>query len=209
MSGSGITEREWFEQWREPSLFFHAADTSMSAVGLPDVFMKRQWNYLLEAWAAGKFATLLAEHNNVEVRLGRKEADPDFCLRTNDTMMPFELTELIEADRKRGKEYYSASQYGRTVFVAFDPHLKIEEFFGMMKKSLKKKAGRSYEPKRHLLLYNNIAFSHDIRSNLYSIYQSASAFENEFESLWIMSGDYAVSAWPSTKYGNLLSVGKQ
>jgi hypothetical protein len=209
MSGSKIIKRAWFEEWREPSLFFRAAVASKAVVGLPHIFMNRKWNYLLEAWAAGKFATLLAEHNKLEVCLGKNETDPDFYVSTKDTIMPFELTEVTEADRERGKEYHRASKHLDVSQLAlFDPDLRFREFCHGLVEALAKKSAKNYNPKRHLLLYNNIVFSDLLRAKLHSIHQSTSVFKNEFESLWIMSGDYTVRVWPPTKHGGLLSAGK-
>jgi hypothetical protein len=202
---ANVTEKAWFEEWRDPAIFFGAAKASHEIIGLPDLFLKRQWNYVLEAWAAGEFAELIGKCNDVMVRLGHRESQPDFYLVLKGNEMPFELTELLETDRRRGDEYRKTEHKGGKV-ILLDPNVTYDELLRQIEVALSKKAKKKYNPKRHILLYSNVLIFQPLKSKLFEVYSRTQGFRHEFESIWIMHDRYAVRTWPPTQNGNLLSV---
>jgi hypothetical protein len=202
---SRVPEKAWFEEWRDPAIFFKTAKNSHDIIGLPDLFLKRRWNYVLEAWAAGVFAELVGKRNDIMVRLGGTESQPDFYLFFRINEMPFELTELLEADRRRGDEYRKLEEESAK-FVLFDPDVTYDEFISQIEVALGKKAEKRCNPKRHLLLYNNVPIFKSLKEKLFDIYSKTACFRDKFQSIWIMHDKSAVRTWPPTQNGNLRSV---
>lgn len=74
-----------------------------------DFFERAELLPLREAYAAGLFATILAEERAVTVRL-QKDKFPDYDFRIEDRVLSFELVEADRPGRRRGEEYKEAAR---------------------------------------------------------------------------------------------------
>lgn len=137
--------------WQKPEGFGSKVDALDSRVKSATLFNKANAGFLREAIPIAAFA----KHRNVQsVRLvPQRECLNDGQFRSADEIIDIEVTEVVEAGRRRGDEYRSGIRL-QTV-ADFDPSLGDTVVSGLAT-AIKNKAEKGYPTKPLLLVYLNI-----------------------------------------------------
>ena len=165
--------------------------------GRHELFAANKWKYLLEASAAGSLSYILAR-GRLQVRLGEGGQKPDFYIQQHGDVMPFELTECDDDQRRRGDEYVhmKAENLYRRV-----QHRDIGHDNFMLRKRLpecvRKKTMKRYQPPRHLCIYINIGWKAFFP--LYELPELTSRGKDVFRSIWLLWSESAIQTWPRLK----------
>jgi hypothetical protein len=195
--------RDWFECWRDPSVFFCTAWQEIkSHIGSSPA------QYLEEAYIAGLFARIWHYHANCEVQL-LADTFPDAQLKSSG--LPFDL-EIVTADspgRRRSEEQREiVESYKRrgVVVVADSPQARRRLALDAIPRAVKEKARRHYSMAPHLLVYSMIVQTPEASYPLFSADEMAELtepYKANFQSIWVLSGFENVMLWPTRK---ILSV---
>ena len=140
--------------YHAPEAFSRVAQASSE---VPDsrFFNDSRFNPLREAWAAGQFAQAIQRRRNAEVLVRLEEGEfPDFVLKIGDRELPFEVTETMRPERKRGKEYKDREK-DPLLLTPYRPAEGEQEGPSWIGESVRKKHEKSYGPKPHLLVYHS------------------------------------------------------
>lgn len=111
----------WFYEWHSVEEILAIARQCNRAVPNHILFNQSKYHYILEAWCAAEFTASIRATRSTEnpiswngfspesVRL-IDERFPDFELTAGSIQREFEVTEALDPDRLRGKEYAEAEK---------------------------------------------------------------------------------------------------
>ncbi len=154
---------------------------------------------LREAWAAARYATILAQDRPVSVNLER-DRFPDFNLRVRDELQCFELVEADREGRRRGEEYRRAAAREEAglppELEEFDPWEEEQRAIPAITRAIEAKAGKHYKPATHLLVYVNFWLDREPPNVILQAVQSAEKRRDAFASFWLLWGDFIIRLWP-------------
>jgi len=191
---------EWFDRWWEPKEFFTVVREHNQQVPEVDFFERAELQPLREAYAAGLFATILAEEHAVSLRLQR-ERFPDFDLRIDDQVLPFELVEADRPGRRRGDEYRGAARREAAGFPPkieeFDPQLEEKAAIPAIKRAIAEKAAKRYKPAPYLLVYVNFWLFDQPPLTTDQFAGLVSRWRDQFPEIWLLWGAKAIRCWPN------------
>ena len=144
---------------------------------------KNSW--LLDIWIAGKFGfffDVYIEKCKVEIDVEDSQSYYDFKLHLNETQIPFQATETVETERRRGAEY----KKGETLFdQPYWQESSIEpyEYVGRtIKNKLKKYTSGASDI--NLVVYANLFGFNEEYSD---VVQHCKADIEQFKSVWLFS----------------------
>jgi hypothetical protein len=204
------TDRSWFTEWREPEVFFRAADDSQIAIETEKYFNQARFGYLTEAWCAGEFAAMLNRSgNSVQIRLGADQNAPDFSLLvTTDEgtkEQHFELAEIMHPDRRRGQEYRRGS---RRIAGSPSNQLTSEVFYRQLQVISDKKIKKKYKEQRHLLLscHTTVFELLGESSNPIGMVNACESATSAFHSVWVRVNEKCYRVFPKLANGNIIVV---
>jgi len=204
--------RAWFQEWRDSSEMLEYANCLMDdmASDTPGefgnisahLFNQTGVGFIHEAWAAATFA---GYRNADKVRLAREDP-PDFQLCTADGIENWELTEALDANRRRGAEYSeSAARAARGEDdLELDPienwHARARQIPIRLKECATKKAAKNYSPDTRLLIYLNIDDGFGTRQKEVEecMADSTKPAKNDFAEVW---GLWKHQTYPLWQYG--------
>src|SRR5579863_7143638 len=111
---------------------------------------------LLEAWAAGQFASALERNEHrVQVRLEEEDHEfPDFRLSVDSAEFQFECTSADRSGRRRGLEYRQRAK-DPFLMTPYRPAQGEQEGPAWTAQAVQRKADKQYAAKPHLLVYAN------------------------------------------------------
>lgn len=200
------TDISWFREWRSPRDFSARVSDIIDCLrqrealpnGRHELFAAHKWRYLLEAWAAGNLSYILAQRGPLRVRLGEGGQKPDFYIQQHANVMPFELTECDDDQRRRGDEYLrmKAQNLCRRI-----QHRDVGHDNFILRKRLpecvRKKLIKCYQPPRHLCIYINIGWKACFP--LHELAELTSCGKDVFRSIWLLWSESAIQTWPRLK----------
>jgi len=102
---SHVRPDQWFEEWREPGEFFHAANEGITTYFCAD---KAPPQYLREAYVAGAFARIWRDDRGpcVVCLVPKANRFPDAHLKTDDTRLNLEITMALPKGKRMFKEWW-------------------------------------------------------------------------------------------------------
>lgn len=171
-------------------------------IGAKAFVTSRRFNRLREMWCAGRFSTAYSkrvEPCQVDIDLVDEQREYDFHLVTPTARLPFQVTEVLDRDRRRGDEYkiHTTSQLA-SVLDAGDA-LSQDDAVARVREEIESKLSkyRTGAQSLHLLLYLNlkafgVAWS-DIRD-------ATSDVVPRFSSVWLLSGDAFTCLYGGTRW---------
>lgn len=161
----------------------------MAQVPSVELFNNSTHQKLRESWCAGMFgigysrfiAPCAVAVNESDVRL-----DADFFVQTVESEYSFQLAEVQEPGRRRGREY-KEFEHGVARSVAYDVERGRVEGPEWLSQAAARKKSKRYQASGnlHLLLYANFA----TRELQYTdIFEALIPFRDTFASLWVVTG---------------------
>jgi len=152
-----------------------------------------------EAWGASLLARgVLAYFKPCEVRLCEGDF-PDFEIRAGEVVHPFEFTEVLEPEYRRGDEYKKERTgpiYSREVKFA-----NVGEAVKWIFEGIKRKAEKRYGPGTHLLVYVDFQVANAI--DLALVRKRCKRYETTFKSMWLLFGFGIAQLFPSDEFGTV------
>lgn len=186
--------RKWFEEWREPSEFFRAADEGVKTFFVAD---KAPLQHLRDAYVAGAFARIWRDDQGpCEVRLVPKEEPfPDAQLRAGDACRDLEVTMALSEDKRmfdEWRELRAKAKRGEIV-LAETAEQRRASAREAIPRAVGKKAAKHYAEPPTLLVYadDGRALSAEEMARL------TKPWKNCFKAIYVLCGMDAVMAWPT------------
>lgn len=125
----------------------------------PADFWRSEFQPLREAYAAGLFSWIRAQQQQLVVKLNR-DRFPDFDLKSENSVVAFELVEAMEQGRRRADEYREAARRKAAglpeLIEHFDPAEEEQSAILAIERAVEKKAAKKYNPAPPLLVYVNL-----------------------------------------------------
>lgn len=122
--------------------------------------ISREYKDDREWWILGHFVKLMKSNSKrfPTYAIKTKPNDPDFLTyyKNKKSFKPIEISEILEPDRKRGKEYKRSVEI---ITPYIEEVKKVPEVWSSFKERLKKKFQKIYEKDCWLLLHHNISYS--------------------------------------------------
>jgi hypothetical protein len=189
---------EWFDRYWGPKEFFTAVLKHNQRV--PEIdFWRPELKPLREAYAAALFGTILAQGRRLALRLQR-DTFPDFDLRIGDQVLPFEWVEADRPDRRRGKEYKDAARRKALglppLLKGFDPKPAEKAAIRAIRRAIKKKTEKLYNPPPCLLVYVNFWLFDKPPLTLEQFAEVVRPWRERFPEIWLLWGANAIRCWP-------------
>lgn len=189
----------WFDRWWEPESFLAEVQIHSEPVPRVLLFNHPELKQLREALAAALFAELRLEHTPLSIRL-EPDRFPDFQIRTNGGIEPFELVEADRMDRRRGKEYREAAEREaaglQPEWESFDPVEERQAGVEAIARVLQEKAAKHYKPAPNLLVYVNFLLFEKVSFSLSESQLLISLCQDRFPSTWLLWGQSVAQISP-------------
>ena len=188
--------RKWFEEWREPSEFFRAADEGVNTFIVPD---KATLQHLRDAYVAGAFARIWRDDQGpCEVRLvPEAEKFPDAQLRAGDACRDLEVTMALRKEKRMFKEWgeLRAKAKQGEVVLADTAEQRRASAREAIPRAVGKKAAKHYAEPPTLLVYadDGRALSAEEMARL------TEPWKDRFEAIYLLCGMDVVMAWPELR----------
>lgn len=190
---------EWFDRWWDPKEFLTVVREHNQRVPQADFLGRAELQPLSEAYAAGLFATILAQEHAVTLRLQR-DRFPDFDLRIEDRVLPFELVEADRPGRRRGEEYKEAARREAEglppKMEESDPKVEEKAAIPAIKRAISNKADKLYKPAPYLLVYVNFWLFDQPPLTPDQFAGLVSRWREQFPEIWLLWGANAIRCWP-------------
>ncbi len=188
--------RTWFEEWREPSEFFRAADEGVKTFFVAD---KAPLQYLRDAYVAGVFARIWRDDQGpCEVRLVPDASKfPDAQLRARYVCLDLEVTMALKKCKKMFEEWREGR--ARAKQGEFAPAEAYEQRRASAREAIPravgKKAAKHYAEPPTLLVYadDGRALSAEEMARL------TEPWKNCFAAIYLLCGMDVVMAWPTLR----------
>jgi len=171
----------------KPSMLY--AKVTPDSLGIPnDVFFtssSSEYQKYREAWAASLFARGFSDLiKPCEVRLVVNDSFPDFEIKVENSIHPFEFTEaqVPEYKHKRG-DYYKKKKTD-PLLGPLAIYANVEEAATWICDKLKKKFEKKYRPKPNLLIYANFQVAKKL--DLDQVRKVCEPYRPEFKSVWLL-----------------------
>ncbi len=117
-----------------------------------EFFIQAGLQFLREAYTAQAIGKAL---NVTKVRLCTENNNPDFELEVNGIIWPFEVTEVLDRNRKRGDEY-KRKKFAKGKIHCIDNRLfRSDTATEALKNASIKKSKKAYPPNTNLAIYFN------------------------------------------------------
>jgi hypothetical protein len=184
--------RKWFEEWREPSEFFRAADEGVKTFFVAD---KAPCQYLREAYVAGAFARIWRDDRGpCEVRLLRKGGSPDAQFKAEGLCLNLEITMALAKDKKMFEEWpeqRAKAKQGQVV-LAQNCEQRQASAREAIPRVIAKKAAKHYAVPPTLLIYTD-----DGRAlTAPELARLTMPWKDRFLAIYFLLGMDVVEAWP-------------
>lgn len=154
-----MEKKEWFYEWQTPVEFFNSADAIADDLGAERFFNQAGLSWLREAWTVGRFGILTGAKR---CKLSKNDP-PDAQIEIGSKNFYVEVTEALDPERQRGKEYKQRQFNGMIGQPLMDRH--AEQFHLWVESAVEKKILKSeFFPVDTIILIHlsgHIWFLHD------------------------------------------------
>lgn len=165
-----------------------------------------QWCPVREAWVAGSFAQRIGKMcGPIEVRMVA-ERFPDFELRLNGQVLPFEITMVTTPGRRMGDEAIAreeaianATKKGESARFPVGSYADGEQLGPTwVAEGVARKADKRYDPRPHLLVNANFNAS-DLDPQ--ELRRRCQPYTSHFHSVWVLHAGRCLLLSPSDSLG--------
>lgn len=195
--------RATLEAWQRPSQMLKRARALMDLIGDVDLFNQAGVDFLLEAWAAAKFARA---RGTLRVRLvSAREQFPDFEVRTRARAIEqWEFTEIDprRPERPRGDEYRQralrriAGNHAVEGISIEEMRRQVDRIPSSLRDGCRAKVEKEYGGRVGLLVYLNFSdfgfWYEEIEQSLLSATKVA---KDSFTEVWVLWGARLYRKW--------------
>ena len=160
-------------------------DEKAENVSEQDLFNKPENSWLLDIWVAGKFGSLFnkfIQQCKVEIDEGDSQDYYDFKLHLGNDVVPFQATESLETERRRGKEY----KQGESVFDQSYWKESSVEPYEYIAKTIDNKLHRYGKGASDINLVVHVNLF-GFKEKYEDVYQHCKASIEQFKSVWLFS----------------------
>jgi hypothetical protein len=176
----------------EPQALRDKVEKEKEGVTLQDLFNNREHNRLLEMWCAAEFGvgySSIVRPCQIQIENEDEQREYDFQLIFEDTTELVQLAEVMDSNRKRGKEYQDKSADEIAGELVYPDGVTSKYGVGRVLEELQKKGDKKYAEANQLilLLYLNL-MAPDMEYDALST-QLTDLCKN-FKEVWIMSGKH-------------------
>ena len=145
-------------------------------------------------WVAGKLGQVF-ENKYASVRIlmtEEQDSETDFeLLLDDDKPLRFQVTELLDPDRKRGDEYKERAKGGEFL-QPYGPARGMQEGPDWIASAVKNKSNKNYDPKPHLVVYANF-HAEDLDKS--DISCRCRPYKDRFPSFWVLQNHRVIQVW--------------
>ena len=181
------------EEWQTPANFYDRVKSITDAIESVDFFNQAGLTFLREALLASQFG----KARNASLLRLAKDRWPDFELKIDGVVEPFEVVEADDPLRRRGQEYKNNS-----AMVTSDP---VENWIWRanqaqlwLKTACEKKVAKKYGAKVNLLIYLNMSEYGIRHQQVVDCFASATDIAGEnFDCVWVLWNDHPYLVWKS------------
>ncbi|MES9988424.1 MAG: hypothetical protein ABW077_10980 [Candidatus Thiodiazotropha endolucinida] len=171
-----------------------------------DLFNNPKYQKLTEEWCASMFAVGYEKFISpckAVVNESKENTEADFFIKTEGSLIPFQLTEVQAKDRKRGKEY-KENPDGFKSYMPAKANKNAHEwiFEGIEKKYKKRYAGAE---DLNLVVYVNFEVS---MLNYDELLNYLEEFKGKFRSIWLITNTHICSFFSQTEIGEICGWGE-
>ncbi len=150
--------KEWakkFEEFRTPEELMHLNDELRSKFRDGELFNRSGLTFVLEAHVTATFGQLKKAE---KVRLIPQHLNQNDCeIVMNGESLRFEITEIMEEERKRGDEYKNKTDGELTEITEEQMQASSLSGFRQLTKIIKQKASKGYDDSVGLIVYYNVS----------------------------------------------------
>jgi hypothetical protein len=191
---------EWFDRWWQPREFFAAVRILQDQIPETEQLTRPEFRPLLEAYAAGLFTTIRAEAEPLLALRLQRDRFPDFDVRIEDTILPFELVEAGRPGHHRDEEYRQEARRAAAGLPprleTFDPAAEATKAIPAIKEAVARKAAKFYTPPPHLLVYVNFWIFDTPPLTDREFGDLVAPWYERFVEIWLLWGLNAIRCWP-------------
>ena len=193
---------DWFTTWWEPRSFLKQVLDLQQRISSVDQITRPEFQPLLEAHVAARFAVARAQLEPTEVRL-RRAADrfPDFEVRVAQRTVPFALVEAYRTGSRRDEEFKRAAERKaaglQETVEYFDPGEELVRSVPAIERAIAAKAAKRYVPAPALLVYVNYWIFDGPPLDPTGFGNLVKAWRDSFLEIWLVWGAFVIRCWPN------------
>jgi hypothetical protein len=195
-------ELEYFD----PTMLLVKTEQELDSISNSEIFNKPKYQKLTEAWCAAMFGIGFSRYvSSCEVAVNESETnlDADFYIKTDAVEWPFQLAEVMEPGRKRGKEYKENPKAP----TRYRPNYARKNAVKWVCDGIKKKIKKNYADSENLNLTVYMNFS-SAKFEYKNIEEEVKNLPNEFYSVWLLSNTHMCSLTSKPALGEMLGWGE-
>jgi hypothetical protein len=190
--------RTWFEEWREPGEFYHAAAEGVRTFFCTDTTPPQ---YLREAYVVGVFGWIWRDDRGpCEVRLLAAGGFPDAQLRADGVHLNLEITMALAKDKEMFKEWRELR--AKTKRGEIIPAESAEQRAAIAREAIPRvvgqKAAKRYagSARPTLVVYSDDALALSDKEEMARLTEP---WKDEFEAIYLLCGMDVVRTWPTLR----------
>lgn len=206
MSTRTLAPKKWFEEWRDPRIFFNATSDCMNQFEADEILRMPNAQYLFDAYVAGLFARIWNDHKSCKVRL-LPDDFPDAEISDLDGIHPIEVTLADRADRRMAEEHRiwrEQRERGESSSRPIERDKDREYSFEAIPRACRNKAEKylGSSPSERtvpvsLLLYVNFSTLFGPVLTDEEMVDLTAPWKKNFLAIWLLCGARAFRPWPT------------
>jgi hypothetical protein len=190
--------------YSDPREILGGAETEMEPIPNEELFNSPQYQKLKERWCAGMFGvgySMFVGQCEVAVNASSYREDVDIFLRAKDREWEFQLAEVQEPGRQRGREYAQFAD-GKVRTLPYEPERGRIEGPKWLAEGVRKKKEKNYSGSKdmQLLLYANFPAQELEHSE---IIKALEQFKSDFASIWVVTSMHVCSIFSPQELGQI------
>lgn len=189
-----------------PKVMLERVEKELDRIPNPDLFNNPKYQKLTEEWCASLFAVGYEKYISpceAAVNETKNNTEADFFIKTESSLIPFQLTEVQAKDRKRGEEYKENPDGFKSYMPAKANKNALKWIFEGIEKKYKKRYSGAEE--LNLVLYVNFEVSMLSYEELLNYLES---FEGKFKSIWLLTNTHMCSFFSKAEIGEICGWGE-
>lgn len=193
-------------EYFDPAKLLRKTELELDSIPNSDLFNQSKYQELTEAWCAAMFGigySRFVSSCKVAINESDSNLDTDFYVKVETVEWPFQLAEVMEPGRKRGKEYKDDPQ----VPVRYRPAYAREHAVKWVSDGIKKKSKKNYADSGNLNLAVYVNFS-TAKFECKKIVKEVNKLSPKFGSVWLLTNTHMCSLASRPELGEMKGWGE-
>ena len=193
-------------EYFDPAELLKKTEKELDSIPNSDLFNKSKYQKLTEAWYASMFGIGYSRYVSpcrVAVNESDINLDADFYVKVGNVEWPFQLAEVMEPGRKRGKEYKVEPKAPARYRPAYAKKNAVKWVYD----GIKKKSDKNYADSENLNLAVYVNFS-TAKFEYKSIVKKIENFASKFNSVWLLTNTHMCSLISKPALGEMQGWGE-